>query len=159
MNWKTNTSLGAMSTLLLGAALALSGCAGSGEGEDTRGAPPPPASSTEPSPPESASTESEAPSRGLSPGESQQPRPDPAALRFDTGDIVSDRDDVEPGRMVMVRKSWARIHRAPDRNSAPVSLVFGNDVFKVEKQEGEWVQVRYGKNVRGWMEVAAVIKP
>lgn len=63
-----------------------------------------------------------------------------------------------PGEVVTVRKRWTKIRRAPRENSRSVALVYGNDRFQVVNREGEWVQVRFGRNNRhkGWLPLSAL---
>lgn len=60
------------------------------------------------------------------------------------------------GEMVVVRRRWAKIRRAPRENSRSIALVYGNDTFQVVNTEGEWVQVRFGRNNRhkGWLPLS-----
>ncbi|MEE8435448.1 MAG: hypothetical protein V3S64_11730, partial [bacterium] len=65
-----------------------------------------------------------------------------------------------PGEVVVVRRSWAKIRRAPRENSRAIALVYGNDTFQVVNTDGEWVQVRFGRNNRhkGWLSLSDVSK-
>lgn len=60
------------------------------------------------------------------------------------------------GEIVVVRKRWSKIRRAPRENSRSIALAYGNDSFQVVTREGEWVQVLFGKKNRhkGWLPLS-----
>ena len=59
----------------------------------------------------------------------------------------------DQGEVFVLRRPWAKIRRAPRENSRSIALAYGNDRFQVVKREGDWVQVRFGRNNRhkGWL--------
>lgn len=59
------------------------------------------------------------------------------------------------GDTVEIRKSWTQIRSAPSRNARAIALAFGNDTLSVVEKEGDWVQVRFGRNQKGWIPVEA----
>lgn len=102
-------------------------------------------------------------------GTQGQFKPNPAASQTESGITQRDVDGGESqarfrtrpkpsGNVVVVRKSWAKIHSSPNENSRAIALVFGNDSFEVVTQEGDWVQVRFGRNRRGWIPENSVTK-
>ena len=64
------------------------------------------------------------------------------------------------GEVVVVRKRWAKIRRAPKQNSSSIALAYGNDKFKVVNTNGEWVQVRFGRKNqhKGWLPLSDLSK-
>lgn len=59
------------------------------------------------------------------------------------------------GDTVEIRKSWTQIRSAPSQNARAIALAFGNDTLSVVEKEGDWVQVRFGRNQKGWIPVEA----
>lgn len=118
------------SALLIALTFALAGCASLGGAEEEEAA---------------ATREGSARSEGRDTAPADEP---PAAerqrmRRMPTGDTVE------------IRKSWTQIRSAPSRNARAIALAFGNDTLSVVEKEGDWVQVRFGRNQKGWIPVEA----
>ncbi len=114
------------SALLIALTFALAGCASLGGAEEVTG-------------PERTTATRERSAKTDEPTAAERQR----TRRMPTGDTVE------------IRKSWTQIRSAPSRNARAIALAFGNDTLSVVEKEGDWVQVRFGRNQKGWIPVEA----
>ena len=143
MDGHKTTSTILFSALLIALTFALAGCASLGGADEEAG--PEQTTATREG---SAKTEERDAAPTDEPPAAEPPAAEPQAPR-------EGRQRMLAGDTVEIRKSWTQIRSAPSRNARAIALAFGNDTLSVVEKEGDWVQVRFGRNQEGWIPVEA----